>query len=149
MYKQAKKLNTAKHFGYPVEHIPHKPKSSNQSSCLVKSFETLPQLLFLLPAPHSRQIATGFLSTARQITAPFLRLVGNWIDGLSERTWCHLTFIILALTLRSVNAFFTDHITDGLGDSSLAQLATDCVVDTVLEVIDLLNLSNFGLVESI
>src|SRR5690348_9268588 len=109
-----------------------------------ETVETLPQLLFLLlPAPHSSQIATGFLSAARQITAPLLRLVGNWINGMPERTWCHLTSIILALTLCSVNAFFTDHITDGLGDSSLAQLATDCVVDAVLEVIDLLNLSNF------
>jgi hypothetical protein len=76
-------------------------------------------------------------------------LVGDWINDLPKRTRRHLTFIILALILRLVDAFFTDHITNGLEDSSFTKLVTDCVIDIALEVIDLLNSGNFGLIESV
>lgn len=57
------------------------------------------------------------------------------------------TIVALALSLGSVDALLGRQVADGLQKTALADLATGEVVDAILEVVDLLDASDFGLVE--
>lgn len=58
-----------------------------------------------------------------------------------------VSLVVLAATLSTVDALFGDGITEGLCESSLADLAADEVVYAVLEVVDLVDACDLGLVE--
>jgi hypothetical protein len=58
-----------------------------------------------------------------------------------------LALVILAAALSTVDAFFGDGVTERLGESSFADLATDKAVYAVLEVVDLGYACDFGFVE--
>lgn len=55
--------------------------------------------------------------------------------------------VALALSLGSVDALLGRQVADGLQKTALADLATGEVVHAILEVVDLLDASDFGLVE--
>jgi len=58
-----------------------------------------------------------------------------------------VSFVILAAPLSTVDALFGDGITEGLCKSSFADLSADEVVYAVLEVVDLVDACDLGLVE--
>jgi len=58
-----------------------------------------------------------------------------------------VALVVLAAAFGTVDALFGDGITEGLCEPSLADLAADEVVYAVLEVVDLVDACDLGLVE--
>lgn len=102
-------------------------------------------LLILLHAHHTTKLLAG----TRDIVGSSFRLGRNRLSDLVQLSWSILALIIFPLPLSSVDAVLASHITDGLGNATFAELAANCVVDAVLEIVNLLDTGDFGLAEGI
>jgi hypothetical protein len=117
-------------------------------------------LLLLLSTPDAANPAASALGSSSKSFAGALRSASNTSSGalqsangtLSVSTkWAlaleRAALLVLASSLSSVDALLREGIADRLSKTTFANLAADKIVDTVLEVVDLVDTSNFSLVE--
>lgn len=89
------------------------------------------------------------LAALEHTGANLLAALGNGVDHCARRPAYVAAVLAFALALGAVDAFLGKGVTDGLEEAVLANLASDEVVHTVLELIDLLHAGDFALVESV
>lgn len=99
-------------------------------------------LLFLATAKQSPNNTASSLTAIDDGTSCVIhgRRAGNVLR-------CVATLVVLALSLGAVDALLGGHVSDGLEETALADLACGEVVHAVLESIDLLDARYFCLVE--
>jgi hypothetical protein len=92
--------------------------------------------------PSALRASCNTARTALHSIRSTLAIATQWalsLDGLA--------LFILAAAFSTIDTLFGDGVTEGLCDSSFANLAADEAVHTVLEVVDLGYACDFGLVE--
>jgi hypothetical protein len=102
------------------------------------------RLFILLPTPHTAKISTSALRTTGHTAASTLHATHRTVTVATKRS---ATLIVLSTSLGPVDTFLGCHVADGLEEAALADLAADEIVDAVLELVDLIDAGNFGLVE--
>jgi len=124
---------------------------------------SIPSLLLttlLLPTPHPAQVSSGTLNTSRNTLARTLDASRNTtrtalhavrsalsVSAQRSRTLDRVAVLVLAAALGAVDAFLREGVADGLCEAAFADLARDEAVYAVLEVVDLVDAGDFGLVE--
>lgn len=78
---------------------------------------------------------------------PFKSLNLSFPSQSILRFWQVFTLLVDALSFGSVDAFLRNKVTNRLGESTLAQLSGNQSIYSVLQLINLLVASYFGLVE--
>ena len=150
-----------------------KPTDSHPTFIMVVLYRTLLLLLsrltltLLLPTPHAPDISTSTLQsttdvptralgTARSSIASALCTTGDSLSGTFRAAHGRVrnaaavgAAVVFAAALCAVNALLAESVADGLQQATFADLAGGEVVDAVLEVVDLVDAGDFGLVEAV
>lgn len=106
-------------------------------------------LLSLAATKHASNVSTSTLRAASNTACTSFHTICSTLSITTQwsLTLNRVSLVVLAATLSTVDALFGDGITEGLCESSLADLAADEVVYAVLEVVDLVDACDLGLVE--
>jgi hypothetical protein len=117
------------------------------------SLTLLLSLLLLAAAKHAADVASSTLDALGGLAGDGLAAVGDARAGAvhgagaGDSAGDVAAFVVLALALSAVDALLGGHVADGLEEAALTDLAGDEVVDAVLEVVDLIDAGDLGLVE--
>jgi hypothetical protein len=140
---------------------------SSQRRAAVKSLLLL--LALLVAAPKAADVAAGALQAAGHSATGTAGTAGGGVGRVSDDAvgalrcyvstlkyrfgaWAGVGIayrVVLAATLSAVDTLLGESVSDALQSAALAELAGDEVVDTVLGLVDGLDASDFGLVESV
>lgn len=105
--------------------------------------------LLLPTTKQSTNVTPSRLAAVDEATADLLAPLGERIDNTPRGARRVAPAVVLALALGAVDALLGDCVADGLQQAVLAKLAGDEVVDAVLELVDLLDAGDLGLVEGV
>ena len=106
-------------------------------------------LLSLASTKHASNVSTSTLRAASNTARTSLHTICSTLSIPTQwsLTLNRVSLVVLAAALSTIDTLFGDGITQGLCESSLADLAADEVVYAVLEVVDLVDACDLGLVE--
>lgn len=105
--------------------------------------------LLLPTTKQSTDVTPSRLAAVDEAPSNLLAALSERVDNTPRGAGCIAPAVILALALGAVDALLGDCVADGLQQAVLAKLAGDEVVDAVLELVDLLDAGDLGLVEGV